>query len=328
MTSPSLLRTLLSSRLLASKTSNAVTNAAKAASSPVARIGCASPQSCMRDCRCFAQVHDIDKLNRDVWFNSSIPRSLPNLPGSDHKPPDERTLKLGKTVRTLHDQLPTLLQSPLPSELLSPQITLHLFPSTHPHLPTVSGRIAYVAALWTAPVAWGRIPLVGNVKLTILSERMVRNGDSSTPSASRDEKLIVKWKTCGKTKHRDGTGGIYRGVGISSADPVEKIRGFINGARSNEVAQNTTGSGLDPEEFCGIFIFEFDDQGRIVKHTIEHTEEGGHWDKMARVVSVTDWLLGKVNGRNKEEIPALAWCEERPDGFRVRIVDRRRRHDL
>jgi hypothetical protein len=222
-------------------------------------------------------------------------------------------------VRELHDRLPTLLQSPLPSEILSPTISLHLFPSTHPHLPTVSGRIAYVAALWTAPVAWGRLPLVGNVKLTILSERMVRNGGTSASSPDRDEKLIVKWKTCGKTKHRDGTGGIYRGVGLATRDPVDKIKKFISG----------TTSGLDAsaeeEEFCGIFIFEFDDEGRIAKHVIEHTEEGGHWDKMTRVVSVTDWLLGSLGGRRKEELPALAWCEERPRGLDLKIVDRSRR---
>src|SRR3954468_13211326 len=91
-------------------------------------------------------------------------------------------------LRILQERLPTLLASPLPQEILSPQITLHLFPSTHPHLPTVSGKIAYMAALWTAPVAWGRVPVVGNVKLIILSERMVRHGGSSVPSNFRNEK--------------------------------------------------------------------------------------------------------------------------------------------
>lgn len=222
-------------------------------------------------------------------------------------------------VRILHERLPTLLQSPLPSETLSPRISLHLFPSTHPHLPTVSGKIAYIAALWTAPVAWGRIPLVGNVKLTILSERMVRNGGTTVPHENREEKLIVKWKTCGKTEHRDGTGGIYRGVGIRAKDPMEKIKNFISGSKESEAHEE------ESEEFCGIFIFEFDEEGRIAKHTIEHTEQGGNWDKMTRVVSVTDWLIGTFNGKRNQELPALAWCEERPSGSRIRIVDRSRR---
>lgn len=315
MTPVGLMRTLLPSRLLRQNHVNTST-AVKATSttSPLC-----DPRACLRNCRCFAHVNDIDRLNRDVWFTSTIPRFT--VPG-DHKPTDERTLRLGKTVRTLHERLPTLLQSPLPSDILSPQISLHLFPSTHPHLPTVSGRIAYVAALWTAPVAWGRVPLVGNVKLTILSERMVRNGGSALPLASRDEKLIVKWKTCGKTEHRDGTGGIYRGIGITARDPVEKIKEFIAGASTSPPTPKE-----EPQEFCGIFVFEFDDQGRIIKHVIEHTEEGGDWDRMTRVVSVTDWLLGQFNGRKKEHVPELAWCEERPTGGPIRIVDRRRRID-
>lgn len=210
-------------------------------------------------------------------------------------------------VRILHERLPTLLASPLPQDILSPQISLHLFPSTHPHLPTVSGRIAYLAALWTSPLAWGRVPVVGNVKLIITSERMVRNGGTSVAHGSRDEKLIVKWKTCGKTKGK-GMGGLYRGIGAS--EQVDKITEFLQG------------DARDDEEFCGIFVFEFDDEGRIAKHTIEHAEEGGSWDRMPRVVNVTDWLLGKVNGRKKEEMPSLAWCETRHKDIRRRFTGR------
>lgn len=330
---PGLMRMLLPSRIFRANNGSAIASAARAAAAD-----CSNPPACLRNCRCFARVHDLDQLNREVWFSSSAPRGLPDPSGgggSDNKPPDERTLQLGKSrcscfltvlylilintaIKTLHENLPTLLQTPLPSETLSPRITLHLFPSTHPHLPTVSGRIAYVAALWTAPVAWGRMPLVGNVKLTILSERMVRHGGSSVPHANREEKLIVKWKTCGKTEHRDGTGGIYRGVGIRAKDPMDKIKNFISGTRDRDTHED------EAEEFCGIFIFEFDEQGRIAKHTIEHTEQGGNWDK-TRVVSVTDWLLGTFSGKKTPELPALAWCEERPSGSRIRIVDRSRR---
>ncbi|KAF2085817.1 hypothetical protein K490DRAFT_74948 [Saccharata proteae CBS 121410] len=202
-----------------------------------------------------------------------------------------RTLKLGKTIRILHERLPTLLASPLPQEIISPQITLHLFPSTHPHLPTVRGRIAYMAALWTAPVAWGRVPVVGNVKLEILSERMVRNGGFSTASNMRHEKLIVKWKTCGKTKGK-GVGALYRGIS-GGGEQVDKITEFLGG----------DATARDDEEFVGLFVFEFDDEGRIVTHTIEHAEEGGNWDRMTKVISVTDWLLGK------------AWGKKEPSGF-------------
>jgi hypothetical protein len=305
------MRTLLPARLFPRSSKTAAVSITK---SNTTNTTC-DPTSCLRSCRCFAQVHDVDRLNRDLYFSSTPPR-LSLTPGSS-QPPDQRTLQLGKTVRTLHESLPTLLQSPLPSDILSPSISLHLFPSTHPHLPTVTGRIAYVAALWTAPVAWGRVPLVGNVKLTILSERMVKNGGSSTAAENREEKLIVKWKTCGKTRSRDGTGGVYRNGNISSRDPVDKIRDFISGVSPDNPKPSPQ------EEFTGLFIFEFDAQGRIAKHTIEHTEEGGRWDHMTRVVSVTDWLLGNLSGKKRGEgLPELAWCEERPTGWRVQVVDR------
>ncbi|KAF4554034.1 Hypothetical protein D9617_5g069100 [Elsinoe fawcettii] len=231
-------------------------------------------------------------------------------PQPDRPPPDERTLKLGKTIRTLHERLPTLLASPLPQEILSPQISLHLFPSTHPHLPTVTGRIPYTGALWTAPVAWGRLPVVGNVKLTIVSERMVRNGGTTVSPGCRDEKLIVKWKTCGKSKEQGSK--IYRG--ISASEQVDRLIRMLKGESTDE-------------EFCGLFIFEFDDEGRILKHTIEHAEEGGNYDRTNKVVSVTDWLLGRAPWRRKDEvIPGLAFCESQRDRRR-HLSDRRNDHE-
>lgn len=182
----------------------------------------------------------------------------------------------------MQERLPTLLVSPLPHEILSPHITLHLFPSTHPHLPTVSGRLAYIAALWTAPVAWGKVPVVGNVRLVILSERMVRtgSGNSSVPPSMRGEKLVVKWRTAGKNA---GTTGST----LSAASPT-----------------SPDSSG----EFTGLFLFEFDEHGRILTHTIEHVEEGGNYERMPRVISVTDWLLGKAWGGRPytDNVPGLA----------------------
>lgn len=138
------------------------------------------------------------------------------------------------------------------------------------------------------------MPVVGNVKLIILSERMMRSGTSDG-----DERLVVKWKTCGKTKNR-GTGGFYRGIGAS--EQVDKITEFLGGAEKS-----------DQDEFCGLFLFEFDEEGRIVKHVIEHAEEGRGWEaKMGKVVSVTDWLLRRWNNGNggAGHVPGLAYCEQ------------------
>ena len=179
-------------------------------------------------------------------------------------------------------------------------------------------------------MAWGRIPLVGNVKLTIMSERMVRHGGSAVALGSRDEKLIVKWKTCGKTRHRDPTGGVYSGAGKEEKDPMNRIMEFIAGTKGREEERRDVARRAQEEqeqEFTGLFVFEFDEKGRIVKHVIEHTDEGGRCDQTTRVVSVTDWLLGRFNGRGKEQTPELALCEERPTGWRIRPIDRRTRFD-
>lgn len=148
-------------------------------------------------------------------------------------------------------------------------------------------------------MAWGRVPVVGNIRLIILSERMVKNGGNSTPADYRNEKLIVRWKTCGKTKDK-GTGGTYRG--ISASEQVDKITEWLRGEK---------GSDQGDGEFCGLFIFEFDEEGRILTHTIEHAEEGNSWDSMTRMISVTDWLLGKAWGKKSEDCEpglALGYC--------------------
>ena len=210
-------------------------------------------------------------------------------------------------LRILQTRLPSLLASPLPQEILSPHISLHLFPSTHPYLPTVSGRVAYHAALWTAPMAWGRVPIVGNVKLVILSDRVFKNGSELPYSTSKyqgnvgSERLVVRWKTCGKTRGK-GMGALYRGIGAS--EQVDKITEWLGG------------DARDDEEFCGLFIFEFDEEGRIITHTIEHADQSGNWDKTSRVVTLTDWLIGRMNGKNKK-VPELAWnCAGNESGRR------------
>lgn len=136
------------------------------------------------------------------------------------------------------------------------------------------------------------------MKLKILSERMVKNGCTSTPAHLRSEKLVVKWETCGKSEKKES---------VHVSDVVEKITSIVAGKRRAN------------EEFTGLFLFEFDEQGRIVSHTIEHTEEGRHWEKTAKVISVTDWLLGRAWGRREEGTPSLAYARcEREKNFRDR----------
>lgn len=155
------------------------------------------------------------------------------------------------------------------------------------------GRVAYQAALWTSPIAWNRVPGLGNVRLEILSERMVRDKPARRSGAA-DDKLVVRWRTIGGSS-RSLAGLLLNGRGGAVEDdgsgPMAPGRGEVVGASQRP------GEG---REFTGLFIFEFDKEGRILSHTIEHVEEGGQWEKGvgAKVVGLTDWLLGgfKNNG--------------------------------
>ena len=144
------------------------------------------------------------------------------------------------------------------------------------------------------------------MNLEILSERVVKNGGASLPylnassnksssNSGGNEKLIVKWRTCGKTKGL-GTGARYKGIGARQR--VDKITEWLGG------------DARDDEEFCGLFIFEFDEEGRVSSHVIERAEGGEGWDKsVGRVVALTDWLLGRFNGKDKPvEGLALGYC--------------------
>ena len=69
-----------------------------------------------------------------------------------------------------------------------------------------------------------------------------------------------------------------------------------------------------------MFIFEFDEEGRILTHTIENVEEGGNWDKMTRVISVTDWLLGKAWGANVETYVTDPRAEPDPQKWQTELA--------
>ena len=236
-------------------------------------------------------------------------------------------------LRTLSPLLPNILTTPLPPEILSPDISLHLFPSTHPHLPAVKGRVPYRAALWTAPVAWGCVPIVGNVKLKVISEKIVRTGfayltpanENEDGGALSEEKLVVRWKTEPKA---NGNGNSSLGTSTStSAQSHDGSNGGINRGLSKLLGGDKPIFNLNKDDdFTGLFIFTFDSKGRIASHTIEHADENHVFDKTSKVVTLTDWLLGKAKwgrGREKEQelVPGLAMrvCRDEWNSIRRRF---------
>lgn len=217
-------------------------------------------------------------------------------------------------LRTLSPLLPTILINPLPQKILSPNVSLDLFPSTHPHLPTVRGRTLYRAALWTVPVAWSSVPIVGNVKLQILSERIVRAGtvldpDRSGDNRGGDERLVVRWKTEPRRENRsDRSVATSAGEGASSGKQsnLSSSKIGINKGLSVLLGGEAPIFKLSKEEqFTGLFIFAFDEEGRIATHTIEHADNANGWDRTAKFVTLTDWLIGKARG-SLDPTPGLA----------------------
>ncbi|KAK6351115.1 hypothetical protein TWF718_004286 [Orbilia javanica] len=234
----------------------------------------------------------------------------------DKDPVSERTLNLGKTIDILKDRLPTLLQSPLPSEILSPSITLQLFPSTHPHLPSVSGRMAYIAALWTSPVVWGRIPGI-KVRLEILSIRMIKGGipienEDDGSSSVTSERMIVKWRASGSPNGNGNGNNDTKSENSStsstppSSRPTEPKKEDPLSAVANSLPKFTLAG-----DFCGLFIFEFDDKGRIKTHIIEDVEEDRDEavQQHSKVITLTEWLLKKAKNslEDKPQMPGLAF---------------------
>lgn len=108
-------------------------------------------------------------------------------------------------------------------------------------------------------------------------------------TGSVPEKLVVRWCTCGAPGDSTGADGHVHAAGS------ERRRG---------------------KQFSGLFIFQFDQEGRILSHTIETVEGGGDWEKGvgAKVVGLTDWLLGGL-GRG-EPSPVFERLREHGSGDR------------
>ncbi|KAJ6262184.1 hypothetical protein Dda_2989 [Drechslerella dactyloides] len=238
----------------------------------------------------------------------------------DKEPVSERTLNLGKTIDILKENLPTLLQSPLPSEILSPSITLRLFPSTHPHLPSVRGRMAYIAALWTAPVVWGRIPGI-KVRLEILSVKMIKGGIPLDEAGERGgEQMIVKWRAS-STPNGNGeesTAAAANGESASASTSAPSSPSNTPVLTSHDSAKGDPLSSVTSAlpkftingDFCGLFIFEFDELGRIKTHIIEDVEnQRGEVSQHSKVITLTEWLLKKAKSSLEEKppVPGLAF---------------------
>lgn len=184
------------------------------------------------------------------------------------------------------------------------------------------------------------MPLVGNVKLQILSERIIRAGTLMDPEHGEhhdcgDERLVVRWKTEPRTEsrpfHERATTTPRTSAdaldpaspGNNTNAPAHREQSHLSQSSSKEGTNRGLSvllGGDEPifklskeEQFTGLFMFSFDEEGRILSHTIEHADEAHGWDRTAKFVTLTDWLIGKARGSLDPALePELAMgsCQE------------------
>ena len=127
------------------------------------------------------------------------------------------------------------------------------------------------------------MPLFGNVQLEILAERVTSEPLTFLPrrAGAIPEQLVVRW--CEKRKSGSKSGSSSEGSGGGGGGGIARSLGLGRGVEAKKA-------------FTGLFIFDFDSEGRILSHTIETAQEGGNWEKGvgAKFVGLTDWLLGGI----------------------------------
>lgn len=122
----------------------------------------------------------------------------------------------------------------------------------------------------------------------------------------------MRWRTIGNAKNW-GLSFINGGSSEAAESDTKGVRETAadkKGTTTTEykapVGDAEPSAGRDnskKSEFTGLFIFEFDGEGRILSHTIEHAQQDGEVEKGvgATVVGLTDWLLGGMKGAREGE---------------------------
>ena len=113
-----------------------------------------------------------------------------------------------------------------------------------------------------------------------------------------DERLVVRWKTEPRNEdHQSSTSSSSSGDTSQSRVASSSSKPGINRNLSVLLGGDAPIFKLSKEEqFTGLFIFSFDEEGRIASHTIEHADDARGWERTAKFVTLTDWLIGKARG--------------------------------
>lgn len=126
-----------------------------------------------------------------------------------------------------------------------------------------------------------------------------------------DERLVVRWKTENKDDYSSTS--TDPSTQSSSSDLAASKNGTNKGLSSLFGGEAPIFKLGQEGEYTGLFVFSFDEEGRISSHTIEHADQANGWDRTAKFVTLTDWLLGKARG-SMDPLPSpglvMQTCEE------------------
>lgn len=153
-----------------------------------------------------------------------------------------------------------MLQTPLPSSIISDGVMLRILPVTHPHLPSVSGRTPYNTSIRLLQFLVTNLLVSPKSTLLVLSARLDSTNSSWKETDELPPKFIVHWRTCSPEIQ---SGSYYPhswSSSLAAMDPATLARTL----------------GILPHEYpvlTGIFEFEFDITCKEVRvHTINNLE--------------------------------------------------------
>ena len=128
-----------------------------------------------------------------------------------------------------------------------------------------------------------------------------------------EEKLVVRWRTQRKNGAVTATNATAQSSAVEGGNNARGINRGLSALLGGDQPIFNLNKG---DDFTGLFVFSFDANGKIARHTIEHADEDNGLNKTSRVVTLTDWLLGRARwGREREgqfiPEPSLAIDAER-----------------
>ncbi|KAK9351228.1 hypothetical protein V1523DRAFT_353944 [Lipomyces doorenjongii] len=213
-----------------------------------------------------------------------------------------RKTNLGETLDTLIRLLPNLQHENPPLSLLSSNIQLRFFPKTHPGLPTIRGKTAYIAAWriaqWILPfVVLGPIDGFAEIADSAADAAAVtkKSDDRSMPGLtsilglgnrqSPDHRKgnivfkIISMRIINEDNDiDDDILGNFEAVDEYASEPATKL--LVRWQTSFEPATNAPATAAEDEAdgraasiVTGLFTFEFDRNGKILVHSVDDLEE-------------------------------------------------------